>query len=350
MTQTPANETSSRVMSRWNGWLVGLPVVSLLSVIVLSYSAAWWWPGGVAEYTRFHTALALGLLAMLAIATKHQRWAAACLIAATANLVTLAILTPPSTTPTSLGELRVMHLNIDRNNQQIERVHDAIQHPRDGRPPDIVCLQEFTPGNAIWVEFKLAGYELVASEPRDDSRGVAILMRSDTALELIEWRELQWLPGETDRPTLAAVFRVPGKPEQLLTVLSVHTKRPASPSKSRVQQREFAAAADWCAGFFEERGAEQHLLVIGDFNTTPWSVDYRRFIERSGLLHVGGTLNQDATYPSFLPWPLRVPIDLAAVSPNLAATEPIIGPRVGSDHRPIYIDVSLKLNGKRQPN
>ncbi|MEM9915258.1 MAG: endonuclease/exonuclease/phosphatase family protein [Planctomycetota bacterium] len=350
MTESNPAQSSHTTRRRLTGWLLGVFAVGLLVVVVMSFFAPWWWVGRVAEYTRFHTMLALALLVLLAVVTRHRTWAGVCLAGVAVNLAALIMLAPATAPVADQGDFRVMHLNVDRNNTQIERVLDAIQNPADGRAPDIVCLQEFTPGLDIAVELILRGYEVVAAIPRDDSRGVAMLRRQDSDLELIEWQELQWLPGENDRPTLAADFGVAGQPEKRLNVLSLHTKRPASPAKSEMQQREFAAAAQWSADLLAPSGENQYLLVLGDFNATPWSVDTRQFVQRSGLLHVGGTFNANPTYPSRLPWPLRVPIDLAAVSPNLAVSESTVGPHVGSDHRPLMVDVSFLSQGNRQSN
>jgi endonuclease/exonuclease/phosphatase (EEP) superfamily protein YafD len=47
------------------------------------------------------------------------------------------------------------------------------------------------------------------------------------------------------------------------------------------------------------------------------------------------------TYPSPLPWPLRIPIDHALVSPELAGAVRRTGPHLGSDHRPLLIELPL---------
>ena len=82
--------------------------------------------------------------------------------------------------------------------------------------------------------------------------------------------------------------------------------------------------------------------MAGDFNMSPWTEKLQRFERGSGLKR----------YNSFHPtWPMAkgglplvplVAIDNLFASPRFAKIDMTPGPRLGSDHRPIVVDIALQ--------
>ncbi|MCB0390384.1 MAG: endonuclease/exonuclease/phosphatase family protein [Bdellovibrionales bacterium] len=79
------------------------------------------------------------------------------------------------------------------------------------------------------------------------------------------------------------------------------------------------------------------ILTCGDFNTTPWSSIFQKFLNYSKLDYKleNGVPN---TWPSskFIP---GLPLD-HCLSKNLKVIEYKTGPLIGSDHRPLYVKLS----------
>jgi endonuclease/exonuclease/phosphatase (EEP) superfamily protein YafD len=73
------------------------------------------------------------------------------------------------------------------------------------------------------------------------------------------------------------------------------------------------------------------IAVAGDFNTTPWSSEFRRFLEASGL---DTPLLRRGTFPSKLGW-AGLPIDHVLAGHGVRLRKITPGPDVGSDHRPV---------------
>jgi endonuclease/exonuclease/phosphatase (EEP) superfamily protein YafD len=83
------------------------------------------------------------------------------------------------------------------------------------------------------------------------------------------------------------------------------------------------------------------LIVAGDFNMSPWTEKLRRLGRSAGLRR----------YNNFrLTWPMRrgelpllplVAIDNVLASPNFDKIATIGGPRLGSDHLPVVVDLAL---------
>jgi endonuclease/exonuclease/phosphatase (EEP) superfamily protein YafD len=85
------------------------------------------------------------------------------------------------------------------------------------------------------------------------------------------------------------------------------------------------------------------LIVVGDFNATPWSYTMRQLAEQAEVRHIRQAFDLSKTWYLF---PLAgLPIDHVLVSPTLQVIEQQYGDPTGSDHLPIVVDLRLP-----QPN
>ena len=75
-------------------------------------------------------------------------------------------------------------------------------------------------------------------------------------------------------------------------------------------------------------------LVMGDFNSVPWGQVMKKFARDLQLQHAGGI---EGTWPDYLSMPMRIRIDQALTSPDLAVVEQTVMPGHGSDHRAISV-------------
>jgi endonuclease/exonuclease/phosphatase (EEP) superfamily protein YafD len=81
------------------------------------------------------------------------------------------------------------------------------------------------------------------------------------------------------------------------------------------------------------------LILMGDFNSVPWSRVQRAFRDKTGLDNQAGW---DSTWPSFLPWPLRLPIDHVLTRGHLTVTHFAAGPETDSDHLPVIAEIGWR--------
>jgi endonuclease/exonuclease/phosphatase (EEP) superfamily protein YafD len=95
---------------------------------------------------------------------------------------------------------------------------------------------------------------------------------------------------------------------------------------------------------------QDNLIMIGDFNTSPWSPYYRQFVDRARLvsarqgfgLYPTWAISRVRQIPDFLQPLLSVPIDHAFIRSGnlkLRSLEFHTGPYVGSDHLPIITTI-----------
>ncbi len=126
-----------------------------------------------------------------------------------------------------------------------------------------------------------------------------------------------------------------------ILLLMAHTTRPINAASDQNQKQHFKEMADII----------QHqrlpVIVVGDLNTTPWSVVYRHFMTKTSLVDTqkgrGLQLSWPATYhvPPIHLLPCLFGIDHALVSHDFYVKQRELGQRIGSDHLPLFIELTL---------
>jgi endonuclease/exonuclease/phosphatase (EEP) superfamily protein YafD len=91
-------------------------------------------------------------------------------------------------------------------------------------------------------------------------------------------------------------------------------------------------------------------ILIGDLNTTVWSPYFSQLVEESGLRDARKGFGVVPTWPTDFPTPLmRIPIDHCLVSRDIRVVNIGAGPRVGSDHLPLIVDLGISQNQAASP-
>lgn len=86
------------------------------------------------------------------------------------------------------------------------------------------------------------------------------------------------------------------------------------------------------------------MMVIGDWNSSPWSSRFHQTLAAAGLgtRYPGGWPQPTRFFFDYrLRWLLGAPVDQFAVSPDLQVVDVSLGPDIGSDHRPLVVEVKL---------
>jgi len=87
------------------------------------------------------------------------------------------------------------------------------------------------------------------------------------------------------------------------------------------------------------RDAGHPCVLAGDFNRTPWSPSFRRFLREGGLDHGRAGRGLITTWPRWVPF-LRIPIDHVCATRELAIASFRRLPAGGSDHNPIVAEIA----------
>lgn len=81
------------------------------------------------------------------------------------------------------------------------------------------------------------------------------------------------------------------------------------------------------------------LVLVGDFNSAPWSRVQHAFRAGTGL---NSTTGWALTWPSWMPLPLRLPLDHVLSRGHLVVTNFESGPQTDSDHLPVIAEIGWR--------
>ena len=305
---------------RWLGW--GLVLTSLLFTVT-SFAGPWNWFADLFAHFRpqYLVALSLGTLLLL----WRRRWlpGSAAFVGALLNASMLMPQPPLPALELERGNLtiRCVSLNVLQGNSSYDKVEGFLRTSE----ADVVVLQEVTPKWRPVLQRLRDVFPHQLDHARKDSKGAALLSRFAGGNFRFEP-----FPGDRQIGALVGDLSTPAGP---VTVYGIHSHKPTSPRHARGQREYF----EWLARFSAESGGP--AIVAGDFNSTPWSSGFRAFTDHSAFSNTSRGVVFDATWCAGLP--VQLVIDHAFVSPHWRLRSRQIGPAVGSDHRPLIVDLAL---------
>lgn len=315
----------------------GLIVFGILLVTIatlLAHFVPGWWISDLLSHLRFQYALFLIVPFLWWVRKRH--WASFfVLIPLTLNLSVLLPLgmAPPRLTTPTTRPLHILHYNLDKSAADHRSVFAYL---RD-HPADILLLQEVTPDLASRFARDLQAYRLVHAHPLSNTHGSALLLPITSDLNVLAVGEVH-LPAYSPRPLITATLALDGQP---FTVLSLHVIRPKDTYSEAIQAAEYVEAATWLNARRAQTGYP--MLVIGDYNTTPWSARFQKFLQASGLRDSTPGFGYQPTWPASMPALLAIPIDHAVVSPEVVVLDRAVGPNLGGDHAPLWVTIALPV-------
>jgi endonuclease/exonuclease/phosphatase (EEP) superfamily protein YafD len=104
-----------------------------------------------------------------------------------------------------------------------------------------------------------------------------------------------------------------------------------------VQSEQAANLAQYLKGLEKDLGPD--LVLMGDFNSVPWSRTQESLRAATGLQNAGPMV---PTWPSWQPFWVRLPIDQIMTRGGLARLDFKSGFYIGSDHLPVEAEIVVK--------
>ena len=160
--------------------------------------------------------------------------------------------------------------------------------------------------------------------------GVALLSRHPL-------RDVEAIVSPEGRfPMIDAVVQAPAGP---MRILVAHPVPPVGVEALQMRDDEIRWLAQRAAG------SALPMAVVADFNDTPFGRALREFAARSGMRSAASATGLVTTWPARVagvpcPAPLRIAIDHCFVSREIGIASLSAGPRIGSDHLPLVIDIA----------
>ena len=281
------------------------------------------WTLALFSHFRVQYALGLGILALLLTLMGARRSAALTAVFCLVNIVVIApgyFSNSASTITTRGPELRVLTQNVNINQGDPADVAAFLRTEDAG----LVALQET---DERWQEMLEAltdvyPHRLIVN--RADNFGIALL--SKWPFESIE----SFYPASVELPSIRALVNVHGV---RLRVVATHPPPPVGPVFAQHHRAIMAALV-------QEFSEQDASIFLGDLNTTRWGHSFRELLDRSGLKDSSAGFGVQPTWPMQF-WPLLIPIDHVLCSPQLKVLDRRTGPRVGSDHLAVIVDIQL---------
>ena len=276
------------------------------------------WPLELFEHFRVQY-LIVGLLATAgAFALRRRGYFDAAAIAMLVHFCSVLPAAPERSSPTHGTAVRVLILNVHTGSSSFDDVRRLIADTH----PDILGLVEV---DQRWLDAlvpALTDYPGQIREPRGDNFGIAVFARGSMT------GGVEYLGSAL--PSIVAHIAVG---TASLSVIVTHPLPPISPTASTTLDTQFAAIAARAHDL-------SNVLVMGDFNATPWSRAFRRLLARSGLCDSRDGFGLQPTFP-VSPWVLRIPIDHVLHACEIGVTDRHVERDVGSDHLPVVVDLMI---------
>ena len=265
----------------------------------------------------------IAFLFCIACVVMREGWYAVVLLVAAAVNASFVVpwYTDDAATETGATELKVLNANVHARNGAHKKLLDLVSAER----PDLVVLQEVTPEWATSLQSLTADYRHRLVEPRHGSFGIALFSRyplsSSASID----------SGPDSPPVLVATVNVAGAE---ITVIGAHPVVP-------LPQRNYEARKAQLEGIAKLLQQTQNpRILIGDLNTTMWDLHYASLQNRTWLRNVRRGFGVVPTWPTFLPFAM-IPIDHVLVSEDVGVVDVRTGPRIGSDHLPLVVTLTL---------
>jgi endonuclease/exonuclease/phosphatase (EEP) superfamily protein YafD len=300
-------------------------VTVIASLMPLGARLAWIFD--LAAHFRVQYVVVAILLAIVLGAQREPVWAA--VLAACAVLSAWPVLpylgSPVAPARAALGRptIKILSANVLFRNHETGRLLDIVRH----ESPDVVLLVEFTPEWRAKVDELRRDYPYRLERPGNDAFGIALYSRF----------ELESVTPFALGPTTAVEARL-HTPSGNATLIGVHLRSPSTPWRSAARNWQLRALADHVAAI------PGPLVVMGDFNVTPYSPYYTDWLARTGLTDTRRGRTLSPSWPAYFPL-LGIPIDHCAVSRDVTIVAHRGLPAFGSDHYPILAELALPAAG-----
>ncbi len=282
------------------------------------------WPFDLlANFRLQYTILLVGGAASAAV-LRSRRSAIAIGAVAALHIASLAPLVLGPSQPDGPGPtLRIVQFNVLTMNDRIDEAARWLA----AQDADVIVAQETDQRWADGLTAGLPGWRALATDTvRSDNFGMLIFVRADLDIGTVD-------VIDQNLPAITVELPVDGRPPVLLT--AVHTVPPVNPDRVEVATDQLDVAGSSVIAHTGPR------LLVGDLNATRWSGIYRDLIDRTGLRNAADGFGLGGTWPTGLWFTGAIGIDHVLVSDEVRVERWATGPDLGSDHRPVVVDLVI---------
>lgn len=328
----PAHRSIWNLKPRWRG-MAEAGIACALCAPWIGLLGHWhWFPDLASHFQWQYLITTLGAMAVAGVMRSRRLLMAALLTGTLVGAGILSAIPKNHFTPApgpSQPSLRVVCFNVLTSNPSKPEVLEYLQSCN----ADIIFLLET---DTLWIKAMrplLATHPTHLAKASSDNFGIAYYSR----LPVIQHRLLESAqlgkasPTAFATPSLEVTLSLRG---QLLTIAGTHPVPPMG--------AEFAHARDWQLLALTQylRNQNHPVLLMGDFNATPWCRIFRKMREEFPGWRPAPGSHQPTWKSNSL---VALPIDHCFAAGAIDFVSRGIGPSLGSDHRPQVLDFAFPL-------
>ena len=292
----------------------------LLIGSVLSFLGEWWWLFDIIANFRIQLVAAGLVLVFAAAALRTGGVVAMGVLIVAVNLLPIIPFYFGGDESGKPPDLVVASYNL-LHSATAEK--DGVVAWLDELEADVVFLQEAgAEWSRILVQADLNWRLVHAPVERGQGFGILALVPQEAEVDFVD---------VIGRPAPMVVLDVEGV---AVTLLGIHAVSPFNEERAMQRDVELLAVADWVV---EQSG---NVVVVGDFNATPWSWAFERLVEVTGLENSLDGFGVQRTWPAGNVL-LRIPIDHLLHSDGLTVVDRRVLPGYGSDHLPLVVELAV---------
>lgn len=243
-------------------------------------------------------------------------------------VIASALAGPPQIQSGTRQQLTVMHFNMFANNFDASAIEAAVAKVK----PDMVMLVETNSETFRRLQHSfLAEFPYQLPERRDEF---------DAATTFFSRYPI---PGGQSIFTVnprsqLGVFHTPVTVnEQTLDFYGMHTASPRSEYRVKIRNQQLLETARYIRAHHDGKP----MIVAGDMNTSPWNDAFRVFMQATGVYNSDRISGVNGTWPTWLPKPLRIPIDHVLVNRGFCGADSHTLLIPGSDHLAVVAKLTL---------
>ena len=219
------------------------------------------------------------------------------------------------------SEIDVAGINLLSTNDSAQLTVNLVEEKK----PDVIVFTEYTPNWETALSDLHTSYPYRLERPRKGNFGIALFSKHPLQLDSI----YQFAKGKYTSPFVEIEIN-----DKRIGILGTHPEPPFNKRSSTLRNNHLKNIT---SSFKSYQGP---LVIIGDFNCTPYSVHFKNLLKGLQLSDSRirfGFLN---SWPSTF-FPFLIPIDHCLVNSKCKVIERYNGPNIGSDHYPIFCKVGF---------
>lgn len=298
-------------------------IVLLLCTLLTNWGEDPYWMG-LFPHFRFQYALGALICTLLFIAYIRWRWFVLAALVLATNLTEILPIYRSAPAVAAYGpHIDVVSCNVLRSNLDFDRL---INHVTE-QAPDIIFLTETT---YAWIEALKTSplsdtYHFHHYVPRYGYFGLALLSK----FPLSEIRIRHW--SEARIPSLSCRVH---PPRGAFRLYGLHPSAPPDPDEIRWRNEIISGLVK------DIERQKEPIVLLGDLNLTPYHPRFKALLRQTGLKDSRQGFGRQGSFPSGYAY-FGLTLDHVLLSPAIKVLAREVGPRIGSDHRPISISLQL---------